>query len=435
MKHRWLALSAFAVLWLVGRPSVAAPATGPAVVVDASTLRGKVMAGYQGWFRCPGDAESPPNSSGQGGGNWVHWSRGGRRIAPDTLTFEMWPDVSELGPAERFAAPGFAHTDGRPAELFSSDNADVVRRHFEWMRDYGIDGAWLQHFVVELAGAPGKSRYPSRLRVLRHVQAAAKATGRAWALTYDVTGMPGDQVFDVLTNEWKSLVDAGLLDDPRYLRQDGKPAVQVFGFYPDTTPKMMSAETASRLVDFFKSPGKYQAFVFGGGAWYWRKVKDPAWQAVYRKLDAYAPWNVGNTSAGADGTKRAATGYWAEDQREFEQAGRLWIPVIYPGFSWDNLQRKPAGTTIVPRRGGRFYWEQFEAAAKLKPAGAFVAMFDEVDEGTAIFKVTNDPPTQAHFVGYEGLPSDWYLRLTGEGTELLRGERPATTAGELPIRP
>ncbi len=42
-------------------------------------------------------------------------------------------------------------------------------------------------------------------------------------------------------------------------------------------------------------------------------------------------------------------------------------------------------------------------------------MFDEVDEGTAIFKVTSEPPTQAHFVGYEGLPSDWYLRLTGEG--------------------
>jgi hypothetical protein len=52
-----------------------------------------------------------------------------------------------------------------------------------------------------------------------------------------------------------------------------------------------------------------------------------------------------------------------------------------------------------------------------------VAMFDEVDEGAAIFKISNDPPTQGHFVSYEGLPSDWYLRLTGEGAKLIRGER------------
>lgn len=47
-------------------------------------------------------------------------------------------------------------------------------------------------------------------------------------------------------------------------------------------------------------------------------------------------------------------------------------------------------------------------------------MFDEVDKGTAIFKVTNEPPAPGAFATYEGLPSDWYLRLTGEGAKLLR---------------
>ncbi len=34
-----------------------------------------------------------------------------------------------------------------------------------------------------------------------------------------------------------------------------------------------------------------------------------------------------------------------------------------------------------------------------------------------IFKVTTAPPTQGHFVGYEGLPYDWYLRLVGDGKD------------------
>jgi hypothetical protein len=34
--------------------------------VEASPLRGKVMCGYQGWFRCPGDAANM---------GWIHWNR------------------------------------------------------------------------------------------------------------------------------------------------------------------------------------------------------------------------------------------------------------------------------------------------------------------------------------------------------------------------
>jgi hypothetical protein len=54
----------------------------------------------------------------------------------------------------------------------------------------------------------------------------------------------------------------------------------------------------------------------------------------------------------------------------------------------------------------------------------YVAMFDEVDEGTAIFKCTNDPPTAngAKFVTYEGLPSDHYPRLTGLAGRVIRGD-------------
>jgi hypothetical protein len=59
----------------------------------------------------------------------------------------------------------------------------------------------------------------------------------------------------------------------------------------------------------------------------------------------------------------------------------------------------------------------------------YQAMFDEIDEGTAIFKCTNSPPVgESRFVTYEGLPSDHYLWLTGMGARLLRGEIKPTEA-------
>ena len=102
-------------------------------------------------------------------------------------------------------------------------------------------------------------------------------------------------------------------------------------------------------------------------------------------------------------------------------------------LSWDNLQKKPPGTSLIPRRGGNFLWEQFHTLSKLGVDSACVAMFDEMDEGTAILKITNSPPVQGHFVTYDGLPSDWYLRLVGEGTKLLRDKPPVPA--EIPIKP
>jgi hypothetical protein len=415
----WLAI---AVLLLGSCAHLAAADNPPAV--DAGSLRGKVMCGYQGWFRCPGDGSKL---------GWIHWSRDARRIASGTLTFEMWPDMSEYSVDERFAAPGFTFTDGSPATLFSSANAATVLRHFEWMRDYGIDGAWLQHFVVDLPGGPSQERYPSRRRTLSHVAVAAAQTGRAWAITYDISGMPAEHLFQVLTDDWKKMVDDNLVAQTRYLHQDGLPVVEVWGLYRRNPGIAMTAELAGKLIDFFHTPGPYRAYLVGGGDWDWRSNADPQWQECYRRLDAFMPWNVGNYSTDADGIKHAAVKSWSDDRQQCERNETLWIPSIYPGFSWDNLKQKTDGSTAIQRRGGRFYWEQFHELAQLGVDTVFVAMFDEVDEGTAIFKVTNSPPAQAHFVGYEGLPADWYLRLTGEGARMLHKQRPI--AIEIPIQP
>jgi hypothetical protein len=64
----------------------------------------------------------------------------------------------------------------------------------------------------------------------------------------------------------------------------------------------------------------------------------------------------------------------------------------------------------------------------------YVAMFDEVNEGTAIFKVTDKPPVSnsAKFIDMDGKPSDHYLWLTGEAAKMLRNEKPLSYT--LPVR-
>jgi hypothetical protein len=118
---------------------------------------------------------------------------------------------------------------------------------------------------------------------------------------------------------------------------------------------------------------------------------------------------------------------------EAKRAGMAFMPVVYPGFSWDNLKQERPGSTNIPRLGGNFLWQQFRDATLVQADTIYVAMFDEVDEGTAIFKVTNTPPKEAHFVTYEGLPSDWYLRLTGEATKHFRAGR--RFPAQIPIKP
>ena len=206
------------ILLALGVPAAAetpAPAT-----VDAKTLHHKVMCGYQGWFRCPGD----PSEDG-----WVHWSRNRTKITPESLSFEMWPDMSELGDDEKYLTPGFAYPDGKPASLFSSVNAKTVGRHFEWMRKYGIDGVFAQRFLVSLGRGARDSD-----RILGEVRDSANRTGRVFAVCYDLSGEPKGKLYDRLIADWKHLVDdMKITKDGRYLHDKGKPVLFIWGFYSD----------------------------------------------------------------------------------------------------------------------------------------------------------------------------------------------------------
>ncbi len=91
-----------------------------------------------------------------------------------------------------------------------------------------------------------------------------------------------------------------------------------------------------------------------------------------------------------------------------------------------DLRQQKIGTfSAIPRRKGDFLLAPIRDLQKTGGSHeVFVGMFDEVNEGTAIYKVANQTPVGKHFVTYEGLPNDWYLWLTGQATRMIHNEAP-----------
>ena len=386
-------------LFLENNEDWISPYTGPTYIgdelVDANTLTGKVICGYQGWFRAGGDP------SGQG---WRHYVRGDF----SDLTVEMWPDMSEYSDAEKYPVPGWTHANGEQAYLFSSANKKTVIRHFQWMESYGIDGVAVQRFVSGLnLNHPRES-----FRIAGYAREAANRTGRTYFIMYDMAR--DENVEQKIRADWRYLVDVmKITEDDGYLHHNGKPVVGVYGFFAGR----FAAALCNQVLDIFQNGGRYQAFVIGSGQWWWRSEDAAGWRNVFHRMDAWIPWNVGNYSG-----VYARTDYWRADKSELESSGVLYMPLVYPGFGWDNLMNEPPGTTTKPRLKGNFLWRQFLAAKNIRAEAVYVAMFDEIDEATAIFKVTNDIPVNHYFLTLEGLPSDFYLLLTGFGTNIINGQ-------------
>ena len=375
---------------------------------DATTLRKTVMVGYQGWFNCEGDGA---------GLGWKHWARGRKgTLGPGNVTVDLWPDMSEYGPKQCYASE-FRLADGTAAEVFSSADGETVGIHFRWMRDYGIDGAFLQRFAN---GFSNEALMANKDRVLQNVRESALRFGRNYAVMYDLSGVREGEVKRVF-DDWQKL-SATVVEDPNYLHLDGRPLVAVWGVgFADN--RAYSLEECADLISRLKSSG---CAIMLGVPTYWRTgerdaVADPELQDLLKQADVISPWSVGRyrteeqAQRHAEKTLRADQTWCNESQIDF-------LPVVFPGFSWRNL--KGSDTRSIPRNRGEFLKTQISAAKQVGCEMLYVAMFDEVDEGTAIFKCTNNPPVGpgANFADYEGLPSDYYLKLTGRAAKLLRGE-------------
>jgi len=391
------------------------------------SYKGLVMAGYQGWFRLPEDKIMYPDEN--------------------KVAIDMWPDVSEY---EKTYPTGLKLADGSTARFFNSADESTIDTHFKWMKEYGLDGVFMQRFFN---AAKPNNRKGHSTDVMRYAFAAASKYERAIAVMYDLSGLnangspriypfQGEDV-SVLIDDWKFIVDSLKLTNQKgtktYLQHNGKPLVCIWGVGNPDRGYDIRKIGLERFMDFLKNDPEYGGCsIMLGVPTFWRDlnadcIHDPYLHELIKQADIVLPWMVQRFTPLLHHDMDRYRDIILDDIKWCKEYNIDYVPIVTPGFSWYNLSRikypddiKPIGS--IPRQGGRFYWQQISTAILAGADMLYVAMFDEVNEGTAIFKVSNNPPVSsvAKFVDLDGKPSDHYLWLTGQGAKMLRKEIPVT---------
>ncbi|PSL56212.1 F5/8 type C domain-containing protein [Saccharothrix carnea] len=385
--------SALAASALTTTSSPAGAASPPGDVV------GKITVGYQGWFAARGD-RSPLDG-------WWHWSHDwGQPPSPTNHALMSWPDMTDY--ANKYTTAFGTLGNGQPATVFSNHDYQTVDVHFRWMREYGCDTAALQRFN------PTGGEGPIRDAVTAHVRRAAEAHGVKFYLMYDVTNWTNMQ--SEIKADWTDKMRA-YTSSPMYARQNGKPVVCIWGFGFNDPGRPFTPQQCQDVVDWFKGQGVY---LIGGVPTHWRReVEDsrPGFAQVYRSFHMISPWMVGRIGTVAD-ADHFFTHVNSPDQAECDRLGIDYQPCVLPG----DLSRRH-------RAHGDFMWRQFYNMVRLGVQGIYISMFDEYNEANQIAKT---PETQAGIPVGSGFlaldedgtrcSSDYYLRLTGDGGRMLKGQ-------------
>jgi hypothetical protein len=333
--------------------------------------------------------------------------------------------------------------NGTSSKLFTSSNKTVIDKHFQWMKDYGIDGVAVQRFIGNVGSSIVNSPNAAPLKIKQ----AAEATGRIFYICYDISSSGMEATWDdVIKFDWVYNVEQNnqLTSSPAYAKVGNKPVVQVWGpGFTDNHPGT-AAETIA-LIDFLKSRGCY---VIGGTPTYWRTntrdAKGPSqtlpadqesFENVYVKYDMISPWMPGRFKDNAGADNQLIT--MIADKAYCDARNIKYMPVIFPGFSWS--QWNPGDPNAFPRNAGEFMWRQARNIKSLGVNSMYFAMFDEYDEGTAIMKAATDwsmIPTDQYFLttSADGIwcSSDFQLRIAGASIEMLKGKRPETASVPIP---
>lgn len=364
------------------------------------SFKGQIMAGYQGWFRAEGDG----SNSG-----WGHYGRD-RKFDNEHNTVDFWPDVSDY---EKTYPTSFQHADGKAAHVFSSFDKSTTELHFKWMKEYGVDGVFMQRFFGVTRGYGNSNKTEDT--ILRNALDAAQSNGRAIAVMYDLSGLKanGEDCSSVM-EDWKMLVDQLKVtnqgEGQTYLYHDGKPLVAIWGVgFPDR-PYDSRQIGVNRLIDFLKNDPQYGGCsVMLGVPTYFRELDkdclpDPYLHELIKSVDIVLPWMVQRFTPLVHEPMNHIRDHVIADIKWTKERGIDYVPIAYPGFSWRNLALANKGLAsytaygAIPRLGGRFYWDQLITLMGAGTQMIYVAMFDEIDEGTAIMKVSDTPPNSEKLI-------------------------------------
>lgn len=362
---------------------------------------GKVTVGYQGWFACTGDG-SPINA-------WWHWTQDwSQSPSPTNKGMKSWPDVRDYTTTFATSFPNLGN--GQQARLFSSFTDQTVNVQFQWMQQYGIDCAALQRFN------PTGGEGPVRDAITAKVKTAAETYGRKFYIMYDVSGWTNMQseIKTDWTNKMKAYTSSGA-----YAVQNGKPVVCIWGFGFNDSNHNFSAAACLDVINWFKSQGCY---VIGGVPTWWRTApansdSRTGFLDVYKAFNMLSPWMVGRIGSAGE-SDNFYNNVNIGDQAFCNQNGIDYQPCVLPG----DLQERQ-------RAHGDFMWRQFYNMVRVGAQGIYISMFDEYNEGNQIAKTAENASFVPAGSGFWALDedgvacsADYYLRLTGDGARMLKGQ-------------
>ncbi len=378
-----------------------------------SEFKGKSFAGYQVWHHA---GETP--------GDWVHWSYGnvagpGYGVQQHILSF---PDLSEIYEDNSIAKynTNFANLgNGQPTKLYNDKDKSVIDRQMGWCAEAGLDGVAIQRFV----GGLGRSVTLGETSYLSHIKNACEKTGELFYICYDLNGSESD-IVKCLKTDWVYEIeqDTALTSSPNYATVNGKPVVEIWGVGYNMG---VSVSQLLEIITFFQSRGCY---VIGGvpNGWTGGTTSFGDCTPVYKALDCVSPWTIGvyNNVSGAE---NYYNNIMKSDYAYCKANGMDYLPVCFAGSgNWLNSNGTLSHTN---REGGKLLWEQVTNAKELGLNAVYFAMLDEFEEATNLINGAVDYfdiPTDDYFETFSGdgiwVSSDYYLRLAGVASDMLRGQ-------------
>jgi hypothetical protein len=380
-----------------------------------TSYKGLVMAGYQGWYTAEGDGADR---------GWHHYEKNGT-FEPGSTNIDFWPDITEYSKEYKTS---FKYSDGSDAYVYSPYDEESVDLHFKWMNDYGIDGVFMQRFVSEIKSVKGKQHFN---KVLTNALKAANKYKKAICIMYDLSGCTSADMA-TLISDWNEVQQLFSLFDnvknPTYLRHNKKPLVVLWGVGFNDGRNYTIADVQG-LVKSLKGDTKKVSIMLGV-PYYWRTLdhdteNNTLLYTVIKSADIVMPWAVGRYNAGSYPNTAIVT--LLNDISWCKTNNVDYVPLVFPGFSWANMHNDPSLYNQIPRDKGDFFWAQVAGAKAASASSLYVAMFDEMDEGTAIYKCAkeNNLPLNGSgkFVGIEeSIDSDYYLWLTGQAAKWIHGD-------------